>query len=260
MPPPRLPPFADRRARVVSAEYLSAATVRPGTEADAANAHQPDGWDFIIDPANFYSERGAWVRAHLLAARLGGNACGNNLVPARRMVNKALERGVEGPAHTVFKKRPVWYESRVEYGYENTFPGFPSYLRSTFGRYRHIGGSGAKRSDWTRTAAEKTLGLALQPPQPDEKGVLYINSYGQTLIKKGLGVSKWMASRIYRQRAKAGGAFQGYIHFRAEMNANRKALRNPTAAKIGEYTPMFRVVAVLVRQGKLSWLQLHENK
>ncbi|MEU1405973.1 DUF4157 domain-containing protein [Streptomyces sp. NPDC005728] len=258
LPKPKLPAFHNGRAGAISAEFLSQPKVPWGTEAGAAPRGKPDGWNYVTDPSRRLQAGGAWVRAHLLPSRLGGLATGNNLVPARRGVNKGLELGVEMPAWNVFEKpKPIWYESRVKFGFDAPVDEFPSYIRSTFGQYRKIRGTGAQRGDWQRTGAEKTVGLNLKPPQSDERKKLYINSYGATTIGKWLKVKGSLADHIVKQRAlEPGGVYAGFGRF-------KKALRDRKAAMGHGAMPNLEIaianLETLITKRKVDWDPLHEE-
>ncbi|MFE4328905.1 DUF4157 domain-containing protein [Streptomyces sp. NPDC056831] len=258
LPKPKLPAFHNGRADVISAEFLSEPRVPWGTEAGAAPRGKPDGWNYITDPSRRLARGGAWVRAHLLPSRLGGLATGNNLVPARRGVNKDLELGVEMPAWRAFRKMPIWYESRVKFGYTGAFNDFPSYIRSTFGQYKKTRGTGGKRSDWQRTGAEETVGLSLQPPQTDEKKKLYINSYGATTIGKRLKIKSSLAQHIVKQReVEPGGAYRGIRRFKQALRARKAALGNGAMPDLE--AAIVKLEALDGIPGKVDWNPLHEE-
>ncbi|MFF4040468.1 DUF4157 domain-containing protein [Streptomyces sp. NPDC001816] len=258
LPKPKLPTFHNGRADVISAEFLSQPKVPWGTEAGAAPRGKPDGWNYVTDPTRRLQTGGAWVRAHLLPSRLGGLATGNNLVPARRGVNKNLELGVEMPAWNVFEKpKPIWYESRVKFGFNTPVDDFPSYIRSTFGEYRKIRGTGAKRSDWQRTGAEKTVGLNLKPPQSDERKKLYINSYGATTIGKWLKIKGSIGDHIVKQRAlEPGGAYAGFGRFKKALRDRKAAMGNGAMPNLE--TAIANLEALIIK-GKVDWDPLHEE-
>jgi len=258
LPKPSLPTFHNGRANTISAEFLSDPRVKWGTEAGAAPPGKPDGWGYITDPTRQLQENGAWVRAHLLPSRLGGLATGNNLVPARRGVNKDLELGVEMPAWNAFKKKPIWYESRVKFGNSGSIADIPTYIRSAFGRYDKIRGTGGKRSDWQRTGAEKTLGLSIRPPQPNEKDTLYINTFGSTQISDWLKVRGSMAEHIVKQR------LEEPLRRYSGMRQFEISLRDRKAKKGKRSLPQLQVaidnLKALNRTGKVDWDPLHMDK
>ncbi|MFJ5222749.1 DUF4157 domain-containing protein [Streptomyces sp. NPDC088400] len=258
LPKPKLPAFHNGRADVISAEFLSEPRVPWGTEAGAAPRGKPDGWTYITHSSRRLQRNGAWVRAHLLPSRLGGLATGNNLVPARRGVNKDLELGVEMPAWRVFNWKPVWYESRVKFGNSGAIKDVPSYIRSTFGQYKKIEGTGKKRSDWQRTGAEKTVGLNLKPPQNDERKKLYINSYGATTISKWLKIKPSLAEHIVKQRdQEPAGIFLGLAHFRLAMRNRKASMGNGALPDLQGAIDKLRVLDGT--PGKVDWDPLHEE-
>ncbi|MFG3290589.1 DUF4157 domain-containing protein [Streptomyces sp. NPDC048179] len=258
LPKPKLPAFDNGRADVISAEFLSKPKVPWGTEAGAAPRGKPDGWNYVTDPTRRLQTGGAWVRAHLLPSRLGGRATGNNLVPARRSVNKTLELGVEMPAWDVFAKpKPIWYESRVKFGYNAPMDDFPSYIRSTFGQYRKVRGTGAKRSDWERTGAEKTVGLSVEPPQSDEKKKLYINTYGATQIRKTLKIKASLAGHIVKQRAlEPTGTYADLTTFKVELRKRKASLGN---GAMPDLELAITNIERLNRAGLVDWAPLHKD-
>ncbi|MBC9728846.1 DUF4157 domain-containing protein [Streptomyces sp. TRM68367] len=256
LPEPRLPKFHGGRANTISAEFLSRKRTPKGSPPGSA---MPPGWGYITDPTRSLQNDGAWVRAHLLPDRMGGKNSNNNLVPARRGVNKDLERGVEMPAWSAGKNEPVWYESRVKFGNAGAVADIPTYIRSTYGRYdKEDGKTGKKRSHWKRKGAEQTLGLDIKPPQQDEKNTLYINTYGDTQIRKWLNISKGLAKHIVKQRAaEPGREFTGMRHFVRAMNT-RKTNAGPRA--LPQLQLAIDRLKMLQSAGMVDWDKLHREK
>ncbi|MFE2673644.1 eCIS core domain-containing protein [Streptomyces hygroscopicus] len=257
MPKPSLPDFHGGRASTISAEFLSAPRATKGSPPGRTI---PPGWDYITDPTRKLQHGGAWVRAHLLPERLGGKGTENNLVPARRGVNKDLELGVEEPAWDAFNKEPpVWYESRVKFGNSGAVADIPTYIRSTFGRYNKIRGTGAKRSDWQRTSdKKKSLGLDLKAPQQDEKKKLYINTYGAVQIRKWLKISYALAEHIVDQRSKESGS--QFNSLRDFENAMQTRAASSRAKSLSQLNDAFVQLRKLNSAGKVDWDPLHKEK
>ncbi|MPY59619.1 eCIS core domain-containing protein [Streptomyces spongiae] len=257
MPKPKLPDFHGGRANTISAEFLSARRATKGSKPHSS----PPGWDYITDPSRKLQQGGAWVRAHLLPERLGGKGTENNLVPARRAVNKDLELGIEEPAWKAFGnkfKAPIWYESRVKFGNSGAVADIPTYIRSTFGQYNKIKGTGTKRSDWQRKGATKSLGLDLEPPQLDEKRKLWINTYGATQIRKWLKVPMSVGEHIVDERSKqSGGQFINLRDFVTAMRARRDGSGPGTLLKLEDAITQLRT---LQTAGKVGWDPLHKEK
>ncbi|MEV7084834.1 DUF4157 domain-containing protein [Streptomyces sp. NPDC093085] len=257
MPKPKLPSFHGGRASTISAEFLSKRRRTKGTPPRSS----PPGWDYITDPTRKLQQGGAWVRAHLLPERLGGEGTENNLVPARRAVNKDLELGIEEPAWDAFGnkfKAPIWYESRVKFGNPSPVADIPTYIRSTFGQYKKIKGIGRNRSDWQRKSATTTLGLDLIPPQVDEKKKLWINTYGATQIRKWLKVPISVGEHIVDERSKQSGRqFTSMRDFVSSMRTRRNNGRAGTLLKLEDAISQLRT---LQNKGKVGWDPLHKEK
>ncbi|AJT64925.1 hypothetical protein T261_3255 [Streptomyces lydicus] len=256
LPKPSLPGFHSGRASAISADFLSRPRVPWGTPPGAV---RPPGWDYITDPIRNLQEGGAWVRAHLLPERLGGQAAENNLVPARRGVNKDLERGVEMPAWRAAKNKPVWFESRVKFGNSGAINDIPTYFRTTWGPYKKIKGTGSQRSDWQRLSAGKqTLGLDIEPPQPNEKNKLYINTYGAKQISDWLNIKSSLAGHIVKQRLdEPGHKFTNIRDFTTAMRA-RKASRGPRS--LPQLEIAIDRLKMLQTAQLVDWRQLHREK
>ncbi|MFB6978036.1 eCIS core domain-containing protein [Streptomyces scopuliridis] len=257
MPKPKLPSFHGGRANAISAEFLSARRATKGSPPRSS----PPGWDYITDPTRKLQQGGAWVRAHLLPERLGGKGTENNLVPARRAVNKDLELGIEEPAWKAFGNKfeaPIWYESRVKFGNSGAVADIPTYIRSTFGQYKKIKGTGTNRSDWQRKGATKSLGLDLEPPQRDEKRKLWINTYGATQIRKWLKVPISVGEHIVDERSKQSGSqFTSVQDFVSAMRTRRD---NGGPGMLLNLEDAIKQLRKLQTAGKVGWDPLHKEK
>lgn len=257
LPTPKMPSYSSNRASHIAPKYISQPKITKGTPASRTPAGEPKGWDYITDPARNLQEDGAWVRAHLLPDRLGGNARGSNLVPARRGVNKDLELGVEMPAWRAAKNKPIWYESRVEFGNTGAVADIPTFIRSTFGRYEKIRGTGAKQTDWKELGAEKTVQLNLKPPQADEKNVLYINTFGATQIKSWLDITMGMANHIVKQRLTLPGRqYRGMLHLELQLRARKHRLGSRSLPQLSRALERLKM---LEGARLIDWNLLHEE-
>ncbi|MEV5319892.1 DUF4157 domain-containing protein [Streptomyces sp. NPDC052687] len=257
LPTPKMPSYSGDRASHIAPEYISQPKITKGTPASRTPAGEPKGWDYITDPSRNLQEDGAWVRAHLLPDRLGGDARGSNLVPARRGVNKDLELGVEMPAWRAAKNKPIWYESRVEFGNTGAVADIPTFIRSTFGRYEKIRGTGAKQTDWKELGAEKTVQLNLKPPQADEKNVLYINTFGATQIKSWLNITMGMANHIVKQRLTLPGRqYRGMLHLELQLRARKRSLGPRSLPQLSRALERLKM---LEGARLIDWNLLHEE-
>ncbi|MFI2347744.1 DUF4157 domain-containing protein [Streptomyces sp. NPDC019443] len=199
LPDPIIPPrvdddLTDPTANIpnkrVRAEFLSKVVKNTGETPDAANEGQPKGWDHITSSG--MTNKTAWVRMHLLPEALGGLAGGNNLVPARsQRTNLTFYREIEEDAYSSVpdEKRMIWYDVEAKFGYDD-FPGFPSYIRTTYGGYRKTSPerNGRSRSDWKREGKEDSY-AQFNIPKPDdsEKNKLHINTAGESTLRNRLG-------------------------------------------------------------------------
>lgn len=156
-----------------------------GQDARKAADGQPPGWEDLAERG--LSAKGAWVRMHLLPESLGGQAKGNNLVPARGEVNKEFYRQFEGPAyHAVPDPEPIiWYRTRAEF-HKGT-PHVASHIYAEYGGYEKIGGTGKEQKDW-RPIEEPRDKFARSPLplDPGDMNKLSINGAGRPAIKKRL--------------------------------------------------------------------------
>ncbi|WP_435213288.1 eCIS core domain-containing protein [Streptomyces sp. bgisy034] len=163
-----------------------------GQDARKAADGQPPGWEDLADRG--LSAKGAWVRMHLLPESLGGQAKGNNLVPARGEANKEFYRKFEGPAyHAVPDPEPIiWYRTRAEF-HKGT-PHIASHIYAEYGGYEKIGGTGKEQKDWNRIEAPKDkFERSPLPLDPGDMNKLSINGAGRPAIKKRLLDNKYEA-------------------------------------------------------------------
>lgn len=266
LPEPKMPTWTSSRASRIEAEYLSHKRKPKGRAPGNA---MPPGWAYLIDPANshLWGERGAWVRAHLLPDRLGGWNSENNLVPARRGVNKDLELNLEQPAYDDSKKVPIWYESKVVFGNAGVVRSgpdvpikhIPTQITSTYGKYeKKSGKSGDDRPHWNRLGVEKSYTLDIERPHQDEGNKLYINTYGDTQIKNWLNIPKSLAKHIKNQRDQTPGKeFADLRDFRQEMRKRQTASGPGSLPKLQD---AINQLTLLQRMGKVEWTKLHREK
>ncbi|MGW0374008.1 eCIS core domain-containing protein [Streptomyces coeruleorubidus] len=266
LPEPKMPTWTSSRASKIEAEYLSHKRKPKGRAPGNA---MPPGWAYLIDPANshLWGERGAWLRAHLLPDRLGGWNSENNLVPARRGVNKDLELNLEKPAYDDSMKDPIWYESKVVFGNTGVIRSgpdvpikhIPTQITSTYGKHeKKHGKSGDDRAHWNRLGVEKSYTLDIEPPQQDEGKKLYINTYGDTQIKSWLKIPKSLAKHIKNQRDQTPGKeFADLRDFRKEMR-DRQARSGP--GSLPKLQDAIDQLTLLQRKGKVEWTKLHREK
>lgn len=266
LPEPEMPAWTSARASRIEAQYLS---FKRKPKGRAPGSAMPPGWAFLIDPANsnLWGEKGAWLRAHLLPDRLGGWNSENNLVPARRGVNKDLELNLEKPAFDDSKKNPIWYESTVDFGNTGTaaaladppIADIPTRITSTYGKHeKKHGKSGDDRAHWNRLGFAKSYTLDIEPPQQDEGNKLYINTYGDTQIKSWLNIPKSLAKHIKNQRDKTiGKEFADLRDFKQEMRA-RQSSSGP--GSLPQLQLAIDRLAMLQRAGLVEWTKLHREK
>ncbi|MGP4089430.1 hypothetical protein [Streptomyces sp. KR55] len=159
LPDTVLPVFSDGdTAQSFRAHYIKKSTP-VGTEA----SHRPDawplGWDRVV--AAGLSNRGDWVRMHMLTAVLGGHASTSNLAPATREDNIGAREGAEHPAARAIGKKPggtgqlqkmIWYD--VDITMRSAHPGFPSAVNMYWGSYEYPKGHWQRKNrpdgSWTR--------------------------------------------------------------------------------------------------------------
>ncbi|MFD6168657.1 eCIS core domain-containing protein [Streptomyces coeruleorubidus] len=272
LPEPEMPQWTNARASKIEAQYLSFKRKPKGRKPGGA---MPPGWAYLIDPANssLWGERGAWLRAHLLPDRLGGWNSENNLVPARRGVNKDLELNLEKPAYDDCKKDPIWYESKVVFGNTGAITAgtnapvadIPTQITSTYGKHeKKDGKTGGKRDHWNRLGTTKSYTLDIEPPQRSEGNKLYINTYGDTQIQnwlnKGPGnrISKSLAKHIKNQRDQTPGKeFADLDDFEQEMRG-RQAASGP--GSLPQLQLAIDRLTSLERAGLVEWTKLHREK
>ncbi|MDQ1030576.1 hypothetical protein QF035_008158 [Streptomyces umbrinus] len=266
LPEPKMPAWTSARASSIEAEFLSHKRKPKGRAPGNA---MPPGWAYLIDPANshLWGERGAWVRAHLLPDRLGGWNSENNLVPARRGVNKDLELNLEKPAYDASMKDPIWYESKVVFGNTGVIRSgpdvpikhIPTQITSTYGRHeKKHGQSGDRRTHWNRLGVEKSYTLDIERPQQDEGKKLHINTYGDTQIKTWLKIPKSLAKHIKDQRdLTPGKEFADLRDFRKEM---RDRQRRSGPGSLPKLQDAIDQLALLQRKGEVEWTKLHREK
>ncbi|MGW2106118.1 eCIS core domain-containing protein [Streptomyces sp. NPDC001948] len=263
LPDPKMPAWTSARASRIEAQYLSFQRKPEGHKPGSA---KPPGWAYLTDPANshLWGERGAWLRAHLLPDRLGGWNSENNLVPARRGVNKDLEKNLEEPAYEDSKLDPIWYESKVVFGNTGVVRSgpdvpikhIPTQITSTYGKYEKIPGkSGDERPHWNRLGVEDSYTLEIEPPQRDEGNKLYINTYGAKQIMDWLNISESLAERIKERRDQLPGKqFVDLIDFETEMRKLR--WRRNSLPKLQTVIDRLRM---MLRTGMVSWDKLHRE-
>ncbi|MDH6224162.1 DUF4157 domain-containing protein [Streptomyces sp. MJP52] len=216
IPDPKWPKFDDVTSPRTDgghlSEYLgtSAKTVfgGPGEIANKANKRQPPGWNYIDKKG--LGKDSAWVKMHLLPERLGGEAKGNNLVPARGpQTNIPFRVNIEDIAYHAIPREAkiIWYKTEVRFGFSRhkDFVDFPSYIYAAYGPYEKVRGTGKDRRDWVKRGKTKEFGRNVLAPLPDEGGTLFINSAGSSIIAGMLECSTRLAGHIIDARDAAGG-------------------------------------------------------
>ncbi|MEU4682480.1 eCIS core domain-containing protein [Streptomyces xinghaiensis] len=184
-------PKANIPTKHANGEFISKATPR-GEKPPAANYGQPKGWQHVLGSG--MTDDTAWVRMHLLPEALGGLAGGNNLVPARsQRTNLKFYDEIEENAHSAVTKNDalIWYDAVAKFGHAD-FPGFPSYIRASYGEYEKKKPSltGRSRSHWHRSRkGEDDTYAQFDIPKPDatEETKLHINSAGEDTLRNRLG-------------------------------------------------------------------------
>ncbi|MFS8203788.1 DUF4157 domain-containing protein [Streptomyces sp. CWNU-52B] len=259
LPDPQYPDYADRRATGHLSEFLSERSKTvfggPGEDARLAKDGQPPGWDYIED--NGLGREGAWVRMHLLPERLGGRAFGNNLVPARGIrTNIKFLNEIENFAYDAVPKpdRIIWYETDVRFDHTSDpeFTDFPSYIRSAYGRYEKIRGTGREPGDWRRIeSAVKEFPQKVEPPGSDESGKLYINEDGRKIIANMLKCKRSLADHLLAVRAENGGEFEDADEVALLMRERRQ--EKGGGHFMGNLESMLDNLFALDAQGKVKW-------
>jgi hypothetical protein len=146
----------------------------------------------------------------------------------------------------------------VKFGNPGPVADIPTNIRSTFGQYSKIKGTGTKRSDWQRKGATKSFGLDLEPPQRDEMGKLHINTYRATQIRKWLKVPLSVGEHIVDERDKQSGSqFTSLADFITEMRARRDSGNPGTLLRLEDAITQLRK---LQKAGKVGWTPLHREK
>ncbi|SEB91419.1 DUF4157 domain-containing protein [Streptomyces sp. PAN_FS17] len=158
LPETILPPFSDGdTGKSFRAHYIKKSTP-VGTEASERPDTWPLGWDRVV--AAGLSNRGDWVRMHMLTAVLGGHSSTSNLAPATREDNIGAREKAEHPAARAIGKKPggigplekmVWYDVNITM--RNDYPGFPSAVDMYWGSYEYPKGHWQRKSQpggsWT---------------------------------------------------------------------------------------------------------------
>ncbi|WP_369269479.1 DUF4157 domain-containing protein [Streptomyces sp. R11] len=166
LPATILPPFSDGdTAKSFRAHHIKKSTPL-GTEASERPDVWPLGWDRVV--AEGLSNRGDWVRMHMLTAVLGGHASTSNLAPATREDNIAAREKAEHPAARAIGKKSggtgqlekmVWYDVNITM--RGTHPGFPSAVDMYWGSYEYPKGHWQRKS---RPDGSWTTGTFAAPP------------------------------------------------------------------------------------------------
>jgi hypothetical protein len=194
LPKPIIPSFANSRARGFTAQYINKG-IKGGQDADLAPPGQPIGWRYI--QRHNLSANAAWVRMHLLPARLGGPARGQNLVPASGPeTNTPFLFGVEGPAYAALisgAERMIWYRVTVM-SHPGPPDGFPSYIKAEYRGYRRIG-----RGQWEPKSPGVSFSKNPVLPSPGDSRVP-INRAGRDRLMAQLGIAPTVAQFITDNR------------------------------------------------------------
>ncbi|MEU9184570.1 DUF4157 domain-containing protein [Streptomyces sp. NPDC048484] len=264
IPDPQYPDYADRRATGHLSEFLGERSKTvfggPGEDARLAKDGQPPGWDYI--EKNGLGREGAWVRMHLLPERLGGRAVGNNLVPARGIrTNIKFLNEIENFAYNAIQSdaeskadRIIWYETDVRFDHTSDpeFTDFPSYIRSAYGRYEPIRGTGREPGDWKRIeSAVKEFPQKVEPPGSDESGKLHINEDGHKIIGNMLKCKRSLADHLLAVRTENGGEFENADEVAALMRERREDKGG--GYFMGNLESMLENLFALDAQGKVKW-------
>ncbi|WP_316751127.1 eCIS core domain-containing protein [Streptomyces herbicida] len=199
----------------------------PGKEAGEARTGQPPGWLWLRSKR--MTTGSAWVRMHLLPERLGGDASGNNLVPARGpQTNIDFLNNIEDRAYRDIPKQEkiIWYRTEVQFNHAE-WPDFPSRIHAEYGGYTKVGGTGKNRSDWSPKGVKWQHTQNPQPPREDEEGMLFINSAGRTTLQSVLKIGPRLADYVVEMRdklKKGGSKFDNLGQFKLLMRARKREL------------------------------------
>ncbi|MFF4358125.1 DUF4157 domain-containing protein [Streptomyces sp. NPDC001604] len=187
LPPVKSPRFRDNAlASSFISQYLNVRFAE--AEGSKNTARKPDPIGFRYLGKNTLNDSEQWDRTHLLPSELGGNTMNQNLVPARHYQNMRL-RATEGPAFKWIKNgsRIAWYQVEIAYHPELHAPdgrivqppGFPSRLRTAWGKYtQKPGTSGESESHWDKKGLEGEVVLSSleKPPTLPEHRTINVNT------------------------------------------------------------------------------------
>ncbi|WP_328869526.1 DUF4157 domain-containing protein [Streptomyces sp. NBC_00287] len=175
-----------------------------GQDANKAAWGQPPGWLDVVNRG--LSEGSRWVRMHLLPERIGGQATGNNLVPARGPeTNIKAREEIEDQAYKAIgdSETLIWYHSGAEFNHAD-WPHLPSHIYAKFGGYEKVGGTGKSPDDWREKGLTKPWSQNPDPIAANEKTRLSINVVGAPTVQVRLlgGKHPRLAEHFVKARTK----------------------------------------------------------
>ncbi|MEV6947676.1 DUF4157 domain-containing protein [Streptomyces sp. NPDC051172] len=187
LPPVKSPKFRDNAlAGDFTSQYLNAKFAAEEGSKNTARTPDPIGFRYL--GKNTLNDSEQWDRTHLLPSELGGNTMNQNLVPARHYQNMRL-RATEGPAFKWIKNgsRIAWYQVEIAYhpelhapdGRVTQPPGFPSRLRTAWGKYEQKDGtSGESDTHWDKMGLEEEVIIPNmeKPPTLPEHRTINVNT------------------------------------------------------------------------------------
>ncbi|MGW1006974.1 eCIS core domain-containing protein [Streptomyces sp. NPDC002520] len=228
LPDTILPAFSDGdTAESYKAHYIKKSTPL-GTESGERENAWPLGWDRVV--AAGLSNRGDWVRMHMLTAVLGGHSSTSNLAPARRADNIDAREKAEHPAARAIGKKPggtgqlqkmIWYDADITMW--GTHPGFPSSVNMYWGSYEYPNGHWQRKN---HPDGSWTTGNFAQPPWPASgNSPLRINlnqaDHNQIIAATRKRLNAATAKRIVNLRdQQPGKRFNGMTDLEAKLKAH----------------------------------------
>jgi len=199
-------------------EKLSTSTSIGGQPA--ADPAAPDGWRIVKLNKLTDSDKGQYVRMHLISAAFGGKNINNNLVPAPHVVNtggqvvsfeSAVKRLVENPDKQTRKPNVLWVISKVEAWHAaNTSSAstlqhygaadFPKTVSMEAGMYFNDPAPPFWQRDSRTLVSEK---VPISPPNFAKAGKVAIYVDGAESIAGATGCSEDFAAEIRSASAKS---------------------------------------------------------
>lgn len=164
------------------------------------------GWDHVLkvdhellNPKTAQWGPAYWVAAHLVSEKLHGPGAPWNTVPARKIDNKAIERGIEDDMkRRVLEDEEVLYLLvHVDYYSGDIVENFPQLMTFESASLRYLDGK------WQQADSLPPFSWSFDPPPLDPNFVPSINELGRVALEKR-GVPFRLAFAIREEREKNG--------------------------------------------------------